>query len=105
VTGSKKGIVDRRGAVFSRDGHRCVYCGATFPADALTVDHVEPRVKGGDSSMGNLVTSCGPCNVAKGGRAAWSYLADRPDQRAHFLTHAIHVWPRLRRAIEEAAKR
>ncbi len=69
----------------------------------LTLDHVEPRLKGGDASPGNLVTCCRRCNTWKGGQPAWAFLAARPDLRAHFLAHASAVWPRLRRAIEEAA--
>ncbi len=91
----------RRVAVFRRDGYRCVYCGRIFPGRDLTVDHVQPRVKRGDHSAGNLVTACTTCNIRKGGRAAWDYLRDRPDERGNFLRFATHVWPRLRRAVEE----
>lgn len=91
----------RRNHIFARDGFRCVYCGRVLPAARLTVDHVEPRVKRGDHSPGNLVTACIPCNTAKAGRAAWEYLRDRPEERANFLQHARHVWDRLRRAVEE----
>jgi 5-methylcytosine-specific restriction endonuclease McrA len=90
--------------IFERDGFRCAYCAGRFPPDELTVDHVEPRVRGGDTSAGNLVTSCRACNVAKGGQAAWAYLAARPEKRENFLRHATYVWPRLRRAIEQAAR-
>jgi hypothetical protein len=96
---------DWRLRIFRRDGFRCVYCGAIFEAGALTVDHVEPRVKGGDRSGGNVVTCCRACNAEKGGEPAWSYLARRPDRRANFLTYAVAVWPRLRRAIEQAAQK
>ena len=34
----------------------------------LTVDHVIPRSKGGDSSWENIVASCAPCNRRKGDR-------------------------------------
>jgi 5-methylcytosine-specific restriction endonuclease McrA len=94
----------RRERVFGRDQHRCVYCGGRFPVEELTLDHVEPRVKGGDQSAGNLVTCCRPCNAAKGGRAAWSYLAHNREARENFLRFATAVWPRLRRAIVEAAR-
>lgn len=93
---------DRRERIFERDECRCVYCGEHPPPEDLTVDHVEPRVKGGDNSEGNLVTACRTCNVDKGGRAAWEYLASRPERRANFLRHARSVWPRLRTAVEEA---
>jgi HNH endonuclease len=96
--------VDRRQRIFRRDGFRCVYCGIPFAADELTIDHVEPRVKGGDTSEGNTVTCCRPCNAAKGGEAAWSFLSRHPEKRATFLANAAGVWPRLRRAVEEAAR-
>lgn len=94
----------RKEAVLQRHDYRCVYCGERFDADELTVDHVEPRVKGGDHSRGNLVAACWPCNKEKGGQPAWAFLADRPETRANFLRYARWVWPRLRTAVEEAAE-
>jgi hypothetical protein len=96
-------IEKRRERIFSRDAFTCVYCAASGPTVELTVDHVEPRVKGGDASDGNLVTCCRPCNALKGGEAAWSFLARNAELRATFLERAHSVWPRLRRAIEQAA--
>lgn len=94
---------DRRDRIFRRDAYRCVYCGTVLPPEELSVDHVEPRVKGGDGSEGNLVTSCLACNRAKGGMTAWAFLRRQPALRENFLRHADAVWPRLRRAVEEAA--
>jgi 5-methylcytosine-specific restriction endonuclease McrA len=34
----------------------------------LTLDHVVPRSRGGDSVWENVVTSCAPCNLRKGNR-------------------------------------
>jgi hypothetical protein len=104
---------ERRQRIFRRDGYCCVYCGTAFPAAELTLDHVEPRMRGGDQSEGNLVTSCPPCNRRKGGEAAWSFLARHADLRANFLaateaaeaSHALPVWQRLRDAVIEAATR
>ena len=93
---------DRKRKILELHGYRCVYCGAVLPAEELTVDHVEPRVKGGDHSEGNLVACCIPCNREKAGAPAWRFLATRPVQRGNFLRYARWVWPRLRRAIEEA---
>ena len=92
----------RKQEVLELHDYRCVYCGEQFDRADLTVDHVEPRVKGGDHSRGNLVACCQPCNTEKGGLPAWAFLAKRPEQRSHFLRYARWVWPRLRRAIEEA---
>ncbi len=55
-----------RRALFARDGWRCVYCGAS--GGRLTLDHVVPRSRGGDSVWENVVTSCAPCNLRKGDR-------------------------------------
>lgn len=74
-------------------------------------------MRGGDQSEGNLVACCDACNRLKAGQPAWRFLAGRPDLRANFLAaHAASaarqtaddrmarpVWPRLVRAIEEAA--
>jgi hypothetical protein len=94
----------KRARILRRDRYRCVYCAMVHPAEELTLDHVEPRVKGGDGSDGNLVTCCRACNRAKGGEPAWSFLARHPELRANFLTNAAAVWPRLRRAVEEAVR-
>lgn len=93
-----------RDRIFRRDGLRCVYCGNTFPEEQLTLDHVEPRVRGGDNSEGNLVSACRACNARKGGAPAWAFLASNPEERANFLRLAKNVWPRLRRAVEQAAR-
>src|SRR3989475_6486677 len=55
-----------RRALFARDGWRCGYCGTT--SGRLTLDHIVPRSKGGDSVWENVVTSCAPCNLRKGNR-------------------------------------
>jgi 5-methylcytosine-specific restriction endonuclease McrA len=55
-----------RRALFARDNWRCVYCGTS--AGRLTLDHVVPRSRGGDSVWENVVTSCAPCNLKKGNR-------------------------------------
>jgi hypothetical protein len=34
----------------------------------LCVDHIEPVAEGGSSDDANLLTSCYPCNIGKGGR-------------------------------------
>ncbi|MGQ0562405.1 MAG: HNH endonuclease [Gemmatimonadota bacterium] len=99
------GTVGRRQRIFARDRYRCVYCSGVFRPEDLTLDHVEPRVKGGDHSDGNLVTCCKACNELKAGHAAWHFLSNDAERRENFLKNAIGVWPRLRRAVEEAARK
>jgi 5-methylcytosine-specific restriction endonuclease McrA len=95
----------RREQIFERDQFRCVYCGKVFPAEELTVDHVQARVRGGDRSGGNLVTACSGCNTAKGHRRVGEFLRDDAGARTNFLRYAIHLWPRLLRAIRETIDR
>jgi len=87
--------------VFARDQWRCVYCGEQFPEEELTVDHVQPRVRGGDRSGGNLVSACRGCNTAKGHQRLSDFLAGNAVARANFFRLAVHVWPRHLRAVEE----
>lgn len=51
--------------VLRRDNHTCQYCGATAPDAVLQIDHVMPKVLGGDDTPGNLVTACKGCNAGK----------------------------------------
>jgi 5-methylcytosine-specific restriction endonuclease McrA len=55
-----------RRALFARDNWRCAYCGSN--GSRLTLDHVVPRSRGGESVWENVVTSCAPCNLRKGDR-------------------------------------
>ena len=86
--------------MFARDRYRCVYCGQVFAAEELSVDHVQPRVRGGDRSGGNLVTACKACNTLKGHRRIATFLAERPEARRNFFRYARHVWSRHLRAVE-----
>ncbi len=64
----KQAIRFNRRNIFARDGNRCQYCGRKFPTSELSLDHVKPRSRGGDTSWENIVCSCVKCNVKKGGR-------------------------------------
>jgi 5-methylcytosine-specific restriction endonuclease McrA len=57
-------VLTRRN-ILVRDGHQCQYCGETFSALVLTLDHVIPRSKGGPSTWENLVAACKDCNRRK----------------------------------------
>jgi 5-methylcytosine-specific restriction endonuclease McrA len=68
-----------RKAVLARDAWTCQYCG--HEATGLTVDHVIPRSRGGESVWENIVASCAPCNRRKGNRTpheARMHPANRP---------------------------
>jgi 5-methylcytosine-specific restriction endonuclease McrA len=95
----------KRNGIYGRDEYRCVYCGLQFPEDELTLDHVQPRVRGGDRSEGNLVTACRGCNTRKGQRRLSEFLQEDPAARANFLRLAKHVWPRHLRDLADELRR
>ena len=68
-----------RKAVLARDAWTCQYCGRQ--ATGLTVDHVIPRSRGGQSVWENIVASCAPCNRKKGSLTP-AGGADAPSQPA-----------------------
>jgi len=52
-------------ALFSRDGHVCMYCGSEFQNKLLTRDHIIPKSKGGSDTWDNVITACKACNNKK----------------------------------------
>lgn len=55
-----------RANILLRDDEMCQYCGKH--SRDLTLDHVIPRSRGGQSTWENLVASCKACNGKKGNR-------------------------------------
>ena len=94
-----------RRALFARDGWRCQYCGS---GGKLTLDHVVPRSRGGQSSWENVVASCAPCNLRKGNRLPEEAnmhptCKPRPPAPALFITLASPHVPDRWRAYLPAA--
>ncbi len=52
--------------IFERDGNRCQYCGKRNDQRDMTIDHVLPRSRGGNSTWENMVLACFNCNSKKG---------------------------------------
>jgi len=72
--------VSRR-TVLMRDRYTCQYCGAQPAKANLTIDHVLPKTRGGDSSWENVVCACKACNLRKGAKTpdeANMYLRTQP---------------------------
>lgn len=76
-----------RRMILARDHYTCQYCGAQPVKSRLTVDHVVPRSRGGETDWKNVVTACVPCNQRKGqrtpGEAGMRLLA--PPQRPRYI--------------------
>lgn len=54
--------------IYARDNDTCQYCAKQLPRSDLNLDHVNPRTLGGKTTWENVVCSCVPCNLKKGGR-------------------------------------
>ena len=94
----------RREDIFARDDYRCVFCGEVFPAEALSLDHLQPVSRGGDRSPGNLVTACRACNARKGRQRLAIFLAADPATYANFQRLAVHAWKRHLAAIDDEVR-
>ncbi len=54
--------------ILMRDRYTCQYCQRVLSASELTLDHVIPRSRHGETSWENLVACCNACNNHKGSR-------------------------------------
>ena len=54
--------------ILMRDRYTCQYCHRAANSGQLTLDHVHPRSRGGESTWENLVACCHTCNNRKGNR-------------------------------------
>src|SRR6266699_814576 len=54
--------------ILLRDRNTCQYCGEVLSSGDLTLDHVMPRSRKGETTWENLVACCQPCNNRKGSR-------------------------------------
>lgn len=70
--------------VRQRDNFTCQYCGKY----GNTVDHIQPKSRGGGDTWGNLVTSCSPCNNFKADRTPEEAGMKRPVVRSGIVVSA-----------------
>ena len=85
--------------ILLRDHSTCQYCGNQLPPAELTLDHVLPRSRGGDSTWDNLVACCKRCNYRKGSRT--------PEEAGMHLTRhprgfSLHVNRQIMRYLGRA---
>jgi len=67
-------VAENRRKVFERDGYLCHYCSKQLTRFSATLDHIQPISKGGDNSLGNLVTACLHCNSERGNKPIMDYV-------------------------------
>jgi 5-methylcytosine-specific restriction endonuclease McrA len=91
--------------ILIRDRNTCQYCERVLPSAELTLDHVTPRSRGGESNWENLVACCHRCNNRKGSRLpeeAGMRLARLP--RPFSLHTSRHLMRLLGRSDEKCRK-
>ncbi len=91
--------------IMMRDRYTCQYCHRTLPSGELTLDHVVPRARAGESNWENLVACCNPCNNRKGSRTpeeAGMKLARQP--RPFSLHTSRHLMRLLGKSDEQWRK-
>ena len=85
------GAVFTRRNLFRRDQNTCQYCGARPGTPELSIDHLQPRSRGGLSSWENCVLACMECNRRK---------ANRTPKEAHMHLSKPPVKPRWSRWLQ-----
>ena len=65
--------------ILMRDRYTCQYCLKVLPAGELTLDHVIPRSRAGESAWENLVACCHDCNRRNGNQM----LHELTDMKLH----------------------
>jgi 5-methylcytosine-specific restriction endonuclease McrA len=63
-----RSVAFSRRNLFKRDRCTCQYCGKRPGTEELTIDHVVPRSRQGDTSWTNCVVACVDCNARKADR-------------------------------------
>ena len=89
--------------IMLRDDETCQYCGKH--SRDLTLDHVLPRSRGGQSTWENLVACCKTCNAKKGNRllkeANMRLLRPPRPLAQEYAGLFLLRYPKLRAAYEE----
>jgi 5-methylcytosine-specific restriction endonuclease McrA len=104
VPNSRAIPVSRRG-VLRRDQNRCAYC--SKPAN--TIDHVQPKSRGGKDTWENLVACCLRCNNKKGDKTlseiGWTlnFSPRMPHGTSWIVRGAEHAEPQWQNYLQIAA--
>ncbi len=92
-----------RSNILLRDEETCQYCGKR--SRDLTLDHIIPRSRGGQSTWENLVASCKACNGKKGSRLLKDVNMQmlRPPRplSQEYASFFLLRYPKLREAYEK----
>ncbi|HYC51884.1 MAG TPA: HNH endonuclease signature motif containing protein [Gemmatimonadaceae bacterium] len=84
--------MDTRAWLLRQHGPICAYCGLTFAARQMTLDHVAPR-RGQTAydRRDNLVLACKACNAAKRDLAPLAFLLGLRSRAANLVRYGAHL--------------
>jgi 5-methylcytosine-specific restriction endonuclease McrA len=64
-------------ALIGQQNGQCLYCHKPLIGDNYNIDHMEPIVRGGPHTLGNMCLSCVQCNKEKHNKTVDEYRAWR----------------------------
>lgn len=71
-------ISKKRQQIFEKSAGKCHYCEVVLEQDGgWHVEHMQPRSRGGNDHIDNLVAACAPCNQTKRTKTAEEFIAGR----------------------------
>ena len=80
-----------RRAIKEQFDSTCIYCGKAYDLSELTIDHVHPRSRGGETINSNCVPACRCCNQDKGSEHWLTWMRQRfgekPEREQLILSH------------------
>jgi len=83
---------DTRVWLLKEYGPICAYCGETFPAKVLTLDHVTPRRgRSAYDRRDNLVLSCADCNGRKADKPFLTWILANKVRARHLYVYGQHL--------------
>ncbi len=86
--------------ILKRDNYTCQYCSET--SQALTIDHIVPKSRGGKTTWNNVVVACKPCNLKKSNKTPEEigfYLTRKPS-KPDFYLYSLSVPPAPKSHLE-----
>lgn len=87
-------------------GPVCAYCGGTYPAEEVTLDHVQPRKgKTAYDRSDNLVLACKSCNSAKADMPFLGFILARRARGVFLLNYGEHLSDGIKETVRELVEK
>lgn len=98
-TGSKS-YQGHRDSLIEIFGPVCAYCGEKYPAEEITLDHVQPRKgKTAYDRSDNLVLACKSCNAAKADMPFLGFILARRARGVFLLHYGEHLSDGIKQTV------